>query len=134
MVPVWLASGEGICCNKTAILNKPSAVLCFEVLGHFEWLLFSQPMEDLLRDIPHVIVYLNDILITGVSEAEHAANLENVLNRLEKAGLRLKQAKCKFMEPSVTYLGYLIDAKGLHSICAEKFLEQRTLRTEVGYI
>ncbi len=67
-------------------------------------------MEDLLHDIPHVIVYLDDIL-TG---AEHAANLENILNRLEKAGLRLKQAKCMFMEPSVTYLGYLIYAEGLH--------------------
>ncbi len=50
--------------------------------------IFQRIMEDLLRDIPHVIVYLDDILITGVTEAEHAANLEKVLNRLEKAGLR----------------------------------------------
>ena len=37
--------------------------------------------------------------------------LEQVLTRLDNAGLRVK--KCEFLVPSVTYLGYMFDANGL---------------------
>ena len=43
-------------------------------------------------------------------------SLAEVLARLENAGLRLKLGKCKFMPPSVEYLGYRVDADGLHAI------------------
>ena len=43
-----------------------------------------------------------------------ARNLEEVLLRLEKAGLRLKRHKCAFMLPTVEYLGHHILADGLH--------------------
>ena len=33
---------------------------------------------------------------------------------MKDAGLKLQQDKCSFMSPSVTYLGYKIDAEGLH--------------------
>ena len=70
-------------------------------------------METLLQGIPHVTVYIDDILITGETEADHLQTLEKVLERLSKAGLRAKKNKCKFMVPSVDYLGYVIDAQGL---------------------
>ncbi len=41
-------------------------------------------------------------------------NLERVLGVLETANVKLYLEKCKFMLPEVTYLGYKIDAKGLH--------------------
>ena len=47
--------------------------------------------------------------------AEHLENLGQVLMRLEENGLRLKQEKCSFMQPSVEYLGYLIDAERIHT-------------------
>ena len=71
-------------------------------------------MENLLKDIPGVVVYLDDILISGKSESEHMATLEEVLQRLAGAGLHLKREKCTFLVPSVTYLGYRIDSQGLH--------------------
>ena len=43
-------------------------------------------------------------------------NLNDVLTRLESAGLRLKLSKCQLMQPTVDYLGYRIDAQGLHAI------------------
>ena len=42
--------------------------------------------------------------------------LEEVLSRLDRAGLRVKQSKCEFMRPSVTYLRHRIDATGLHPL------------------
>ena len=73
-------------------------------------------MDNLLKGIPGVCAYLDDILITGSSEEEHLSALEDVLHRLAKAGLRVKKHKCQFMVPSVSYLGHLIDAEGLHPL------------------
>lgn len=72
---------------------------------------FQRVMESILQGVPNVVVYIDDILITGASEQEHLETLDCVLERLEIAGLRVKKHKCRFM---VEYLGYRIDAKGLH--------------------
>ncbi len=78
--------------------------------------IFQRVMENLLKGIPGVVVYIDDILITGASSEEHLQALNEVLQRLEKAGLQAKKQKCEFMSPSVTYLGHHIDAKGLHRL------------------
>ena len=57
---------------------------------------------------------MDDILITGHSDAEHLVTLERVLDQLEKHGLRVNKSKCTFLAPSVTYLGHKIDKEGLH--------------------
>ena len=73
-------------------------------------------MEGLLRGIPGVVVYIDDILVTGKSEQDHLVALEEVLARLSKAGLRLRRNKCQFMAPSVVYLGHQIDSEGVHPV------------------
>ena len=72
-------------------------------------------MEGLLKDLSGVVVYLDDILITGKSQTEQMENLGNVLKRLRETGLRLQQDKCQFIQDSVVYLGHRIDKYGLHS-------------------
>ena len=52
---------------------------------------FQRTIESLLQRIQRVVAYIDDILITGESEQEHLKNLDEVLKRLEAAGLRLKQ-------------------------------------------
>ena len=64
--------------------------------------IFQRVMDTILKDIPHVIVYLDDILITGASQQEHLQILERVLSRLKEVGLRLNSRKCLFLQPSVT--------------------------------
>ena len=76
--------------------------------------IFQRAMEQLLRDIPGVVVYLDDILIAGADEAEHRDRLNQVLSRLQTAGLKLSIKKCSIGVPSVTYLGYRIDKEGIH--------------------
>ena len=44
----------------------------------------------MLQEIDGVIIYLDDILITGPTEMDHLKSLEEVLKRLDKAGLRVK--------------------------------------------
>ena len=49
--------------------------------------IFQKVMDSLLKGIPGVVVYLDDILVTGPSEEEHLSSLKQVLSRLQEAGL-----------------------------------------------
>ena len=63
----------------------------------------------------HVICYIDDILITGTTAAEHFNNLEEVFKRLQEHGVHLKQEKCSFFKESVKYFGHRISADGVHT-------------------
>ena len=76
--------------------------------------IFQRTMEGLLKGIPHVAVYIDDILVSGKTEEDHMKTLDEVLTKLKKEGLRLKRDKCAFMLPKVQYLGHIISAEGLH--------------------
>ena len=56
---------------------------------------------------------LDSILQQHKAIFKHLHHLQEVLARLEKAGIRLKKDKCKFLLPSVEYLGHIISHKGL---------------------
>ena len=58
--------------------------------------------------------YLDNILITGSTEQQHAEKLAQVLSQLQTSGMRLKKNSA-FLLPSVTYLGHIISAQGLHT-------------------
>ncbi len=75
--------------------------------------IFQRTMENLLQGIPQVAVYIDDILVTGKSAAEHLHHLEEVLHRIDSAGMRLKRSKCRFMLPEVQYLGHRISKAGV---------------------
>ncbi|KAI7797170.1 hypothetical protein IRJ41_014565, partial [Triplophysa rosa] len=76
--------------------------------------IFQRTMEGLLQGIPGVVVYLDDILVTGGNLVNHLKTLENVLMKLKEAGLRLKRGKFVFLADEVEYLGHRVDAQGLH--------------------
>jgi hypothetical protein len=75
--------------------------------------IFQRLMENLLQGIAGVCVYIDDIIVTGKTDEEHLRNLNEVLNRLEKAGMRLKEEKCKYMVPEIEYLSHKINREGL---------------------
>ena len=81
--------------------------------------LFQKLMDTILRDIPHVICYLDDILITGTSKEDHLKNLAMVFERLQAYGFRLRKEKCAFLQDSVEYLGHKIDGQGLHTVATK---------------
>ena len=76
--------------------------------------IFQRTMETLLQGIKGVLVYIDDILVTGPTLEEHLSTLDKVLEKLGRAGLRLNKPKCFFLQPSIEYLGYIIDKDGLH--------------------
>lgn len=81
--------------------------------------IFQRTMEGVLQGIPKVAVYLDDILVTEATREMHLRTLDEVLTRLEDAGLRLKRSKCPLLANEVQYLGYKVGAKGVHSVEAK---------------
>jgi hypothetical protein len=56
---------------------------------------------------------LDDIVVTGRTDAEHLENLTQVLQRLHKFGFRLQEAKCEFFKDKIKYLGQVVDKQGV---------------------
>ena len=75
--------------------------------------IFQRTIDDLLQGLKHVCVYIDDILITGKTEDEYLQILNEVLDRLDRAGVRLRKDKCIFMAPEVVYLGHRINSEWL---------------------
>ena len=87
--------------------------------SHFQWKVmpfglinapatFQRLMESVLRDIPHCMVYIDDILIYTTTNESHHDILKQVLDRLLQYKLYIKPEKCEFLKPSVTFLGHAI--------------------------
>lgn len=73
----------------------------------------KERVENLMKDLK-VIVYLDDLLITGKDEQEHLTNICKVLQRLQESGLRVKKCKCEWGQTRIEYLGHVIDEKGVY--------------------
>lgn len=75
--------------------------------------IFQRTMENLLQDLPGCCVYVDDILVTGIDDAEHEENLIRVLKRLQENGITIKREKFDFMLEKVEYLGMIISGTGI---------------------
>lgn len=62
---------------------------------------------------PKVFTYLDDIIVTSSTFAEHIEILNEVCSRLTKANLTINLDKCKFFCKSLKYLGFIVDENGL---------------------
>lgn len=57
---------------------------------------FQHLMDSVLRDMPFLFVYLDDILVASTSDEEHMAHLRQLFVRLSEHGLIINPAKCQF--------------------------------------
>ena len=81
--------------KKFVVINTHKGLYCYNQLPFgiaSAPAIFQRTMEGILQGIDHVTVYLDDILITGTSDADHLKNLERVLACLERAVVRQRKA------------------------------------------
>lgn len=64
---------------------------------------------------PKVFCYLDDVIITSNTLAEHVKLLETVHGRLKEANLTVNLSKCEFFKKSLKYLGFIVDSDGLRT-------------------
>ena len=72
--------------------------------------IFQARLGDLLGDLPHVVVFLDDILIVSAgSFDDHLAQVEAVLQRLLDAGMQVSPLKLFWFQGEVEYRGFVIN-------------------------
>lgn len=75
--------------------------------------IFQKTMETILAGLEGIIIYLDDIVVFGATEAEHDKRLRDLLKRLEQYGVLLNNQKCVFGASEIQFLGHLLSAKGV---------------------
>ena len=80
---------------------------------------FQMKMDLIMERCPGVISIHNDIVVYGVSEEDHDANLVNLLNVAQIEGLVLNSRKLELKRPRVSFFGAEYSADGMHP-CPKK--------------
>ena len=78
---------------------------------------FQRLMEKVLSGLQWKIcaLYIDDVIVMSDSVEQGIERLDIVLGRLASAGLKLKPTKCDLLKKSVTFLGHVVDQKGIHT-------------------
>jgi len=74
---------------------------------------FQRFLDQVLRGLPFVFGYIDDVLIASRSLDEHWKHLRILFERLEAHGLTVQPTKCEFAVPQLTFLGHVVSAKGI---------------------
>ena len=75
---------------------------------------FQLWMDAILTQCPGVIGTYDDMVIFGVDQEDHDANLINLLNVCQKEGLVLNSKKLELRRERVTFFGAKYSAQGMH--------------------
>ena len=77
---------------------------------------FQRFLDQVLRGLPFIYGYIDDLLIASKSLAEHKQHLRLVVQRLVDHGLVIQPGKCVFAQTSLDFLGHRVDARGIHTL------------------
>ncbi|GFN74656.1 Pol polyprotein [Plakobranchus ocellatus] len=69
---------------------------------------FSRLMRRVLKDVPNLKNYIDDIVIHNSTWENHLKSLRTVLRKLREAGLTAKPTKCMLANSHVEFLGHKI--------------------------
>ncbi len=72
-------------------------------------------MDTIFQDLPGVMCYIDDIIVTGHTEEEHVQHLRKVLEHIRRHGIHVNREKCEFLKNEVEYLGHRVDSEGVHA-------------------
>ena len=56
---------------------------------------------------------LDDLIVTGENDEQHARNLYKTLKKFEESGAKFKKSKCVIMQPKIEYFAFVLD-RGIH--------------------
>lgn len=59
------------------------------------------------------LIYIDDIIVFGATLDEHVSRVDEVLERIKAAGLKLKPEKCNLLQNEVVFLGHVVSGKGV---------------------
>ena len=74
---------------------------------------FSYLMTEVLRNLKHILSYIDDILAHTKTHEEHLIALENCFKRLREYNLKLSMDKSEFGSSETEYLGFRLTPDGI---------------------
>ena len=75
--------------------------------------IYQREMAEILKDLEGVATYIDDILFYAETNGLHEERLQNTLDTLKRAGLKLNNDKCLLRQRRLNYLGHCIDEDGI---------------------
>jgi Reverse transcriptase (RNA-dependent DNA polymerase) len=93
-------------------------------MGQFEWkvvsmglasapLAFQRLVEQVVKGIPNVVVYIHNLIIHSKTHEDHLRSLDAVFTRLAAHDLRINLKKCIFGSSETSYLGFRLTKEGI---------------------
>ena len=76
---------------------------------------FQELMGKVLGRMKNAVVYLDDILVFTETINQHYEALNEVLEKVAYAGLRINPEKCHVLKPEVKFLGHIINKEGVQT-------------------
>ncbi|BHF78003.1 hypothetical protein SprV_0602111300 [Sparganum proliferum] len=77
---------------------------------------FQRFIDRVLRGLPFVYVYIDDVLVASRDVEEHLQHLTLLFDRFQQLGVTLHPAKCILGATSLEFLGHLIDSNGIRPL------------------
>lgn len=77
---------------------------------------FQRCIDVILRGLPFVFAYMDDILVASDSPSKHLRYLRVLFKCLTEHGLIINVAKCELGIPSLEFLGHLVDASSIRPL------------------
>ena len=78
---------------------------------------FQKVMNNILHETKNTFTFLDDILFVTKGDKEtHMKKVEEVIQELNKAGIRRKIEKCKLAQKETEWLGYKLSAAGIKPV------------------
>ena len=77
---------------------------------------FQRFIDAVIRGLPFVYAYIDDLLVASASEEEHTRHLHQLFQRLTQYGVVVNPSKCEFGATSLSFLGHVIDKDGIRPL------------------
>ena len=74
---------------------------------------FQRFMDQVLRGLNFVFVYIDDVLVASTSIEEHKRHVELIFDRFNSFGITINPDKCVFASSHLEFLGHRIDSNGI---------------------
>ncbi|BHF62421.1 hypothetical protein SprV_0200540300 [Sparganum proliferum] len=80
---------------------------------------FQRFIDRVLRGLPFVYAYIDDLLVASRNAEEDKEHLALVFDRLDQFGVVINPSKCVLGVPSLDFLGHHVDAQGLRPLSSK---------------